>query len=336
MPPKEKEGDFIGTKGTIVHKFLGADKGHNLVGEFECPLCRQNNIVSYFTTTYTNVRTDKISYCSKHEGIECAKHRDLRKCTTDDFDKMVGKKFGRLTPLSYGERTSRGMMFVCRCDCGNMKTVRYSDLKSGFVRSCGCLAKEARQRVGKMMAANNPTFNAKNLAGQQSGTWTALYRLDKQSKNGTYYWRCVCQNGHYNDILSSNFPRTKTCRQCKNSGTSLGENAIQSILNDLGVSFNKEKEIDGCYYKRPLIFDFYLPDYNCCIEFDGIQHFKPTNFSHDNFKTRKIRDSIKEEFCKENKIALVRFDYTELDKIDKEYFLDKMKQNGILIERNDK
>lgn len=34
-------------------------------------------------------------------------------------------------------------------------------------------------------------------------------------------------------------------------------------------------QYNECRLIYPLVFDFYLPDYNICIEYDGIQHFKP-------------------------------------------------------------
>ena len=86
-----------------------------------------------------------------------------------------------------------------------------------------------------------------------------------------------------------------------------------------------------CIYQAQLRFDFYLPDYNCCIEYDGIQHFKRTNFSHDNFEERQKRDEIKNQYCKDNNIVLIRIPYTDLDLIDRQYLLDKFKNKGIII-----
>ena len=72
-------------------------------------------------------------------------------------------------------------------------------------------------------------------------------------------------------------------------------------------------------------FDFYLPEYNVCIEYDGIQHFEPTRFNkkmtieeaNDNFIQQKFRDEIKNNYCKNNNIKLLRIPYTEYDNIEK-------------------
>lgn len=53
---------------------------------------------------------------------------------------MIGKKFGKLTVLKKLEERKRGKIaYECMCDCGNVAVVIGSDLKSGHVKSCGCL-----------------------------------------------------------------------------------------------------------------------------------------------------------------------------------------------------
>ena len=50
-----------------------------------------------------------------------------------------------------------------------------------------------------------------------------------------------------------------------------------------------------------------------CIEFDGEQHFIPIDYfgGIENFKKIKIRDKIKNEYCKNNSIHLIRIRYDE-------------------------
>lgn len=54
----------------------------------------------------------------------------------------VGDRFGRLIVLEevepiYGKQKIR--RYLCQCDCGNTKIVRYNNLLYGGTRSCGCL-----------------------------------------------------------------------------------------------------------------------------------------------------------------------------------------------------
>ena len=105
------------------------------------------------------------------------------------------------------------------------------------------------------------------------------------------------------------------CNECNHS---IGENKVKSWLIQHGVNFESEKTFDRCKDKRVLRFDFYLPEYNAVIEFDGMQHFVPTAFhsyedAESNFKGQQKRDRIKNKFCRDNSIAMLRIKYTERD-----------------------
>jgi len=60
-----------------------------------------------------------------------------------------------------------------------------------------------------------------------------------------------------------------------------------------------------------LRFDFYIPDKNICIEYDGIQHYKPTYIfgSAEKKKKTQKRDQIKNLFCEIIGIKLIRIPY---------------------------
>ena len=111
-----------------------------------------------------------------------------------------------------------------------------------------------------------------------------------------------------------------TCRESK------GETRIRFILKKLNINFIQEHTFINCINKKTkkrLPFDFYLPDYNLCIEYDGIQHFKPFSFSNDqtyslmynNLKSLRSRDNIKTKYCIKNNIKLLRIPYWEFNNI---------------------
>ena len=72
-------------------------------------------------------------------------------------------------------------------------------------------------------------------------------------------------------------------------------------------------------------FDFYLPEYNICIEFDGIQHFEPRDAfgGKVEFEKTKLRDKIKDDYCKNNGLSLIRISNIR-DIKNKLYFLCKL------------
>ena len=61
-----------------------------------------------------------------------------------------GTVFGRLTVIrETDERAFRNVVYECRCQCGNIKLVRGEVLRSGQVKSCGCLRDEIRAIINK-------------------------------------------------------------------------------------------------------------------------------------------------------------------------------------------
>ena len=67
-----------------------------------------------------------------------------------EISEMIGQRFTRLTVIAFAGRSkSYEKMWLCRCDCGNEKVVRESNLKRGATRSCGCLQSESGKRAGE-------------------------------------------------------------------------------------------------------------------------------------------------------------------------------------------
>lgn len=109
------------------------------------------------------------------------------------------------------------------------------------------------------------------------------------------------------------------CGVCSESA---GEIKIISILNKTNTIFKKEKyykDLVGARGGHPR-FDFYLPNYNICIEYDGRQHFDrkyhDKYFKHGNYDTLKANDRIKSKYCRKNKVKLVRIPYWNYNKIE--------------------
>jgi hypothetical protein len=107
------------------------------------------------------------------------------------------------------------------------------------------------------------------------------------------------------------------CQLCK---TSKGELQIEKFLLEKNISFIREARFNDCVgYRQTLPFDFYLPKYHTCIEYDGIQHTVITGFGSTDpekiFKTLKFNDAIKNKYCQTNKISLIRIPYTDFDNI---------------------
>lgn len=116
----------------------------------------------------------------------------------------------------------------------------------------------------------------------------------------------------------SNHYTGKGCPKCSSS---TGEGRVRKVLQELSIDFNEQQVFHNCKSLRCLPFDFYIPSINTCIEYDGIQHYKPVEFfgGQERFEERQKVDNIKSKYCKDNDINLVRISYKE--KITKELIL---------------
>jgi very-short-patch-repair endonuclease len=114
------------------------------------------------------------------------------------------------------------------------------------------------------------------------------------------------------------------CPEC--SYNSKGEEYVKMYLDQFEIKYIRQHSFDTCRYINRLSFDFYLPELKTCIEFDGIQHFKPINdFGGKNeFKNIQKRDNCKNKWCEDNNIKLIRIKYNEIDRI--KYILEKLQK----------
>ena len=94
---------------------------------------------------------------------------------------------------------------------------------------------------------------------------------------------------------------------------SKGEQKIKKILDKNNIKYIRQKTFEDCKNKNKLPFDFYLPDYNYCIEFDGKQHFESIEYfgGEKNFQNTQRHDKIKNEYCEKNNIFLLRITYKD-------------------------
>ena len=233
------------------------------------------------------------------------------------YQNLIGQTFNNLKVIAPTEKRTKdgGMIWLCECVCGNKKEIRAKSLKNGNTKSCGCLQKKiASDRLKK------------DLTGQIFGELKALYPTEER-KHGSIVWQCECSCGNLHkataELLLSGSVKSCGCIRSR------GNSKVQKILNELHENFVKEYcvRIDNINY----YYDFCVLRDNkifCFIEYDGVLHFKQDRYHGWNNEENWIRthknDKIKNNYAEEHGIKLIRIPYTDYDKIDKKYLLERM------------
>ena len=127
----------------------------------------------------------------------------------------------------------------------------------------------------------------------------------------------ICEKGH----TFSQLPRSSLSGfGCPKCSSSKGESLIREFLTENNIIFQEQKTFTGCKDQRLLKFDFFISSLNLIIEYDGRQHYIPTYFGktkgkcpywiqeqkYKNLKETQKRDNIKNEYCVDNAINLLR------------------------------
>jgi Zn finger protein HypA/HybF involved in hydrogenase expression len=176
---------------------------------------------------------------------------------------------------------------------------------------------------------------------------TEQFIEDAKKINGPDTWgysRVIYKNNRTNVELEcfkhgffwqtpNNHLKGKGCPKCN---ASKGEKIVGKFLEEHSIQYIPEHKFPDCKDKGPLKFDFYIPDLNLCIEYDGEHHYRPVNYSGDVEVAQKrhedtVRcDKIKKEYCQTNKIHLINIPYSIND--IPEYIKKQMKKKRIKYE----
>lgn len=238
---------------------------------------------------------------------------------------LVNQVFNRLTVLEDSQqRTSSGsVLWKCQCECGNITLATGSELKNGHKKSCGCLHREQITELGRQ--------NLIDLSNQKFDKLTVLKKIStKKSPSGAtkIFWLCQCDCGNQ-CIVEGNALKTGNTKSC-GCIKSFGEQKIISLLQEHGISFEKEKCLNPDARWR---YDFYINN-TYVIEYDGKQHFQDYNWGNESHSLvdSQQRDKEKNEFCWKNNIPIIRIPYTHYNNLSIEDLL--LETSNFIVKEN--
>lgn len=314
--------EFIGKQfGKLLVTGIGHDGTQNT---FICSCdCGRSNNIEYPASMIVNGYKTQCNVCAKEASVQSL---NTKHYNNDDVQKLIGKRFGKLVIRQIVNENFKGRtnvtVAICDCDCGtkNKKITLSNIIRDEGTRACG-----------NCRIAPNAKYDLPYFIGKR---YNYLTVTDIIKKDGKTYWKCKCSLcGHgevttvARHVVSGN---TKSCG-CMQS---YGESVIEKALQSKGINYKKQVTFPGLKGIRGGTLRFGFGIYNSSdellglIEYDGEQHFDILNENYyitefeiaNNVNIVMENDKIKDNFCKENNIQLVRLNGT----INEDIFFRKM------------
>jgi Zn finger protein HypA/HybF involved in hydrogenase expression len=235
----------------------------------------------------------------------------MKKLTTEQWiqqaKELHGDKFG-YTNTVYS--TAKAKLIIECPEHGPQEMLPQHHLK-GY--GCGvCGKKQINISNGRQLTQEQFLDRVKDIPGL---TFTNTFYKTKREK-------IVVTCNIHGDYTTTAEVLLKGCG-CPKCKSSKGEDKIETWLLTKGINFEIQKDFQGCFYNKQLKFDFYLPDHNMCIEYDGEQHFKSIEYwgGVQGYQKRIIKDSIKDGYCRGNNIVMLRIAYNQnVEEVLEQYF----------------
>ena len=230
----------------------------------------------------------------------------------------IGKRFGKLVILSYDEYGSNECgrtKYICKCDCGNVVSVRWDNINNGDTTSCGCYGSEYSKERKQI-----------DLTNKKFGKLVAIKRLD----NGK--WLCNCECGGTTEVTTAKLTTGHTV-SC-GCVSSKGELSIRKYLDKINIPYEQQKEFNNLIGvgEKKLSYDFYIPNKNILIEYQGQFHDGTARIQdEEQFKIQQEHDKRKREYAKKHNIELLEiwyYDYENIEKILENKFNLKERLNN--------
>ncbi len=256
----------------------------------------------------------KMKFNAFQQGQRCpicaSKHRSkLRTMTNAEFVKRVESTWGNEYTLLSKYVNSDTPIKVKHNKCGNIYMTRPAD----FIRGHGCLKCSYVERAPKIgVNQRTPLSEVKKSIKDILGDQYVVLTKDSDYKGNRQHIsikHLVC--GHVYKARYSDIQCGHTgCPYCNSSKGELITSKVLSILN---IDYESQKTFDDLKDKSYLSYDFYIPDQNILIEYQGLQHYKPVEYfgGEKHFKLQQQHDKLKSEYAKSHSYKLITVPYTE-------------------------
>ena len=269
---------------------------------------------TYEKTTYVNSKTPVVITCVDHGDISVNPNNHINnksgcpicygrvKKTTNQFTDQVRQVHGDIFTFEHTNYVGDGVKVTITCK----QHGDFTPTPSNILRGSGCPTCALADASKRNRKDQNLFIEQASEAHNNRYDYSLV-----EYKNAITPVTIVCPtHGEFQQKPCIHLDQRCGCQMCSSSR---GELEVRKWLQQRGVSFIQQQMFDECFDKRRLKFDFFLPQYNTLIEYNGIQHYRNVPlFKHSNDKFEDVvrRDQIKVEFTNKKGLRLIVVPYT--------------------------
>lgn len=303
-------------------------RGKKLISEIKS-ICKEKEykILTNLDDTYENCRMDFSYECQIH-GVQrtnisnfmitknCPKcsleNAKFHRHSKEDVKKLIESKNNNIwiNEDEYVNALTNNLLVKCGT-CGKIFSTSYALYKRKLTGACiECTYKTipgqryTKEQVNEIIESvngniwlnpndyiNNGVSNLKILCGK-------------------------CGSNIFTTSLGSYQNKHKTiCGVCANS-ISILERVAMNFFDNHNIEYEFQKKFSDCKDKKEMPFDFYLPEYNTCVELDGQGHYDIV-WDEESYMRCILHDAMKTNYCRWNNINLIRIPYWDIQHIEK-------------------
>jgi hypothetical protein len=270
-----------------------------------------NDKYDYSKVEYINTHTKICIICPEHGEFwqtpdnhlhdrGCSKCTDNYKPTTKEFIQKAidihGHKYD-YSKVNYINNETKIIIICSKHGHFLQRPLNHICLKNGCPKCETTYLKTSQEFIQKAIDIHGHKYNYSKVNYINCNVKICIICL----KHGEFW-----QTPHHH-LEGSNCPK---CQRSK------GEEQIEKYLQKYNIQFETQKRFTDCKYKNSLPFDFYLPHFNTCIEFQGRQHYIPI-FGIQSLNQTQTNDNLKDQYCFNNCIKFIKIPFNQQNQIEK-------------------
>lgn len=261
----------------------------------------------YEQTPYAHVKRGQgCPICGRKKSIKNRKGKTKKKTSEEYYNECKEKGLDLPIEDYINSRTK----IKHKCSNGHI----YKQIPNDHLRGKGCKECYIIEKTLRNNARKNQTLTTRQNAFLEKCIQLGVDEpIDHSTYKNSYtklYFKCSKGHIYYQSPdMHTTKNRLTGCPICNQPK---GEKFIQKYLDNHNIIYESQKRFHDLKDKTYLSYDFYLPNYNILIEYQGIQHYEECNYfgGKEKFRNQQYHDKLKREYAKNNGYKLLELHYS--------------------------